>query len=300
MIDAICIDQDNQEEKKSQIRLMSKLYRWADTVWAWLGLHDQDAVTFLDDLVRVAPEIKQHEIFTDTTRLNHKGVGPSVYDLPIFSSDIWRKTHTLLISPWFSRLWVVQEAALARQLIFLSASTEIPVQKLCTATKCCGDMTKVVVDVKSKCWNDDHFLPLASGDYIFELCATMAQHSDSETSWSLVLLDALMLTALDYVCSYPYDHVRGLIGLVDEQHADELGALDDVPLGIFYARFTHRLLRDLSPPSIYWWWIFACATAPGKRGDLPSWVPDYSKLHRNCRGDYAWIGQHFIGFGENV
>lgn len=58
-IDAVCINQDDQEEKRSQIRLMSKLYRRADTVWAWLGFRDQDAITVLDDLVQAAPEIKQ-------------------------------------------------------------------------------------------------------------------------------------------------------------------------------------------------------------------------------------------------
>lgn len=36
-VDAICINQQDEEEKTNQIHLMEEIYTWAHTVYAWLG-----------------------------------------------------------------------------------------------------------------------------------------------------------------------------------------------------------------------------------------------------------------------
>lgn len=36
-VDAICINQKDEEEKTNQIQLMQEIYTWAHTVYAWLG-----------------------------------------------------------------------------------------------------------------------------------------------------------------------------------------------------------------------------------------------------------------------
>jgi hypothetical protein len=54
-IDAICINQSDEAEKLCQIRLMSKIYRQAERVWAWLGIADEqeripDAIVALESI----------------------------------------------------------------------------------------------------------------------------------------------------------------------------------------------------------------------------------------------------------
>ncbi|KAF2028084.1 hypothetical protein EK21DRAFT_26172, partial [Setomelanomma holmii] len=40
-IDAICINQENVEEKAAQIALMSSIYRQAQSVWVWFGVAEE-------------------------------------------------------------------------------------------------------------------------------------------------------------------------------------------------------------------------------------------------------------------
>lgn len=162
-------------------------------------------------------------------------------------------------------------------------------------------MTAVVADVETTCWTGDCWLPYAGASSIFGVRAGLADNLNSESGWAFALLDALMWINQDYVCSDPYDQARGLLGLVDEEHTDQLGGFDDGPLEVVYARFTHGLLKNYpSPPDEYWWWIFSCATAPNKGEGFPSWVPDYSRQHPDHRGTYGQIKQHCDGFGKHV
>ncbi|KAK8245475.1 heterokaryon incompatibility protein-domain-containing protein [Phyllosticta capitalensis] len=36
-VDAICMNQDDEEEKKKQIPLMEEIYTWAECTYVWLG-----------------------------------------------------------------------------------------------------------------------------------------------------------------------------------------------------------------------------------------------------------------------
>jgi len=51
-IDAICIDQANQEEKLNQVRLMGSIYSKASIVYVWMGIgnsHSKRALNFIQD-----------------------------------------------------------------------------------------------------------------------------------------------------------------------------------------------------------------------------------------------------------
>lgn len=51
-VDALCIDQDNAEEKNHRVFMMGDVYRNSSQVLIWLGEHelDEDRGEFLDDL----------------------------------------------------------------------------------------------------------------------------------------------------------------------------------------------------------------------------------------------------------
>lgn len=57
-IDAICINQDSDEEKSSQIPLMSKIYGDAAEVIAWLGTEEEQGVPEVLDLIKQLAELK--------------------------------------------------------------------------------------------------------------------------------------------------------------------------------------------------------------------------------------------------
>lgn len=89
-VDAMCINQDDTEEKKHQVQMMSQIYRMAARVVVWLGPADKTSNMLLDCV-----ENKQ-TITAGDVEILFKAVS-------LFSTR-----------PWFSRVWVVQEFCLAQ------------------------------------------------------------------------------------------------------------------------------------------------------------------------------------------
>lgn len=105
--DAICIDQDNMEEKNVQVRLMRQIYRRAHTV-IWLGENDPDVLCpGFDNMVQREGSKYCNKTIRTTRRLHD-----------LFSTDgtlspLARSLLHISRRPWFSRLWVRQEVILA-------------------------------------------------------------------------------------------------------------------------------------------------------------------------------------------
>ncbi|KAG9615622.1 HET-domain-containing protein, partial [Aureobasidium melanogenum] len=99
-IDALCIDQKNQEEKSLQISHMSIIFNSATKVLVWLGPDDSDS-----DLA-----------FEFVRRCLNSDVFDRAMRDPHVSKDI-KALVSLMKRPWFSRRWIVQEIAVARAAI---------------------------------------------------------------------------------------------------------------------------------------------------------------------------------------
>ncbi|KAH7310337.1 heterokaryon incompatibility protein-domain-containing protein [Rhexocercosporidium sp. MPI-PUGE-AT-0058] len=93
--DAICINQNDDVEKGSQVKLMNRIYANATRVCAWLGwatVQMQPAFEFID-------EIEFHSSPTSTRQA----------ELPVPASECWSALAIFFSAAWFNRLWVVQE-----------------------------------------------------------------------------------------------------------------------------------------------------------------------------------------------
>lgn len=95
-IDAICINQNDNEEKNAQVSLMAEVFSKATSVCVWLGEASEDsnlALNFIDRIVNL----------DDFDRL--------VVDRR--TPQEWAALSSLMKRPWFNRRWVVQEIARA-------------------------------------------------------------------------------------------------------------------------------------------------------------------------------------------
>jgi Heterokaryon incompatibility protein (HET) len=101
-IDSICIDQsqDGDGEKPQQLDMMGYIYSKATTVLVWLGDSGDSprAVSFLRALSTVFSGGQAH---FSRTRAD------------------WTALITLLKQPWFERIWVLQEVAKGKEVVFL-------------------------------------------------------------------------------------------------------------------------------------------------------------------------------------
>lgn len=144
-IDAICIDQANNEEKGRQVSIMAQIYSQAFRVTAWLGpaTHDSDMAI---DLINAVGDRLQHDASTNrlvptnkTSLRNGRATSnsdpwaamsdvvsrlydevsadlleptsknPSLRDLPLITSAHYAAFANFLERDYFERLWVWQE-----------------------------------------------------------------------------------------------------------------------------------------------------------------------------------------------
>ena len=96
-IDALCIDQVNQDEKSAQIPKIADIYIQANRVRIWLGMKTDTsdiAMDFIHELVNL----------DDIDKLSTS----------TFNNYKWDYFYDLMRREWFHRRWIIQEIALAR------------------------------------------------------------------------------------------------------------------------------------------------------------------------------------------
>nr|XP_036580247.1 het domain-containing protein [Colletotrichum truncatum]KAF6788079.1 het domain-containing protein [Colletotrichum truncatum] len=103
--DQICIDQENTEEKSSQIPLMNVIYRNAKHVLVWLG-HDEQKVAraafdLVSDLAATFADRERRAAFDRRQAENSASCNDS--------HDMWSPLRALTSLSWFTRAWIVQE-----------------------------------------------------------------------------------------------------------------------------------------------------------------------------------------------
>ncbi|EME48317.1 hypothetical protein DOTSEDRAFT_67412 [Dothistroma septosporum NZE10] len=127
-IDAVCIDQDNPDERSTQVAMMGKVYSSSTVTWIDLGDLDQaSARSNIRAAELVLEEMRsQTDNLTNLESVLYDEKNHALYDQVGMDDRIdVNALQSLLSSPWFSRLWVMQEAALASQAICVHGTEEI-------------------------------------------------------------------------------------------------------------------------------------------------------------------------------
>jgi hypothetical protein len=114
-IDAICINQADVKERTQQVQAMTMIYETAQRVIVWLGESRDGSDKAFEHLEKKALEMQppashgQHEDDQHDT----EEIDPHV------SIETWISPQevALLNRPWWTRVWVVQEVAVARNVL---------------------------------------------------------------------------------------------------------------------------------------------------------------------------------------
>ncbi|OCK96610.1 HET-domain-containing protein [Cenococcum geophilum 1.58] len=127
--DALCINQQDLEEKNTQVNGMGELYKRARRVLVWAG---RDPNSLAKDAFQLIRETNNYldRMFLQNNRDVNK-MPRLVHPYPIsLDKRKWDKVVALFHLPWFERVWVVQEAALAKECDFHWGSKRIGVAHL--------------------------------------------------------------------------------------------------------------------------------------------------------------------------
>ena len=108
-MDAICIDQKNETEKRHQIALMGKIYSSASQVLACIGPHlrgGDEALKFVPKVYNILTE-DEHSGYKPTWTISRRLVNLDPGMLR------WAALWSLLRSSFFERMWITQEMVMA-------------------------------------------------------------------------------------------------------------------------------------------------------------------------------------------
>jgi hypothetical protein len=127
-IDAICIDQEDDNERGAQVALMGQIFGKADTVLCWLGEPTAHRISALKLLQSLSDKV-EHYIDMDPTSWawtwTWDGPVDGIDVASVVASASEAHIEALYDSPWFTRLWITQEVSLARRPVLLCGESSI-------------------------------------------------------------------------------------------------------------------------------------------------------------------------------
>ncbi|KAI1376500.1 heterokaryon incompatibility protein-domain-containing protein [Hypoxylon crocopeplum] len=138
--DSICVNQNDLAERAREVQRMAHIYLHTDKVVAWLGPEADDSRLALEKLMLTGSQIVSKgwdagmATWSTASKSDERYIKSDV-DFP-FSPQEWQAIERLIDRPWFKRLWVRQEIALAPSATVRCGNAQISWTLLKNATIC--------------------------------------------------------------------------------------------------------------------------------------------------------------------
>jgi hypothetical protein len=281
-VDAVSINQSDVEERNQQVAMMRDIYASATDVIIWLGEGDEVSIAAFDAFPIVADkaswfwqdgedeEVQQHQQI-----LKHCG-------------DLFLSLQSQY--PWFTRVWILQELALASKDPMVVCGWKSTTWSTFVAAwrAIAKDPSLGLVNLQTE-WTapsgKSHFLGLTKLDTL----STLRQSTQDETRESL---KRLLIVSRTSAATDPRDRVYGLLGLLDktaldpdlstpipvdyrkscaEVYTDAMKHIFSQGDGPYFLSGICLSGRSVSAPHI------ASLPASTEQPNLPSWVPELTR-----------------------
>jgi hypothetical protein len=233
-IDAICIDQNNIEERNRQIKLMGDIYSKADAVIIWLGTASDTSDTAMEWIRDCSSR------FSNSLGLRHQSLGRlSASQVIQQQADKWRALEDLCSRDYWHRVWIVQEVVLARRLIISCGGAEAK-----------WDGFSSLMDDYDALFKPNSCRAVISRirqSLPAQLQLLRKMHRSSSSGCTLL---ALMQMTSGSLSSDPRDKVYGLLGLASDGHEFRLAIDYSKNLLEMYQSLWHSLV-SVNSPSAY-------------------------------------------------
>lgn len=282
-VDAVCIRQDDNNEKSTQLPLMTDIYSCASDVCIWLGPDEDDSGYALA-----------------TVRAAHSNGKPDGSSLP--PKRLVKALTGILRRQWFSRLWIIQELALASNPAGPRVVTGFEEVRWNQFNDTLASARKDI-DYSSEKNDPDYagFLKRMDDSPVVGL-NLVRQHV--RECGSLPLLLALQSTQFAQATD-PRDKIYGLLGLLDDAGRAGLAPNYAKGMGEVYKEATASVLRQnadklryLTYPTIPW----------SATNSTPSWVWDLSysakhyafSLSGTLVGSDSKMKDHVLGIQDSM
>lgn len=310
-VDALCINQEDLEERASQVLLMGDIYASAIRVIVWLGNDTTDLENFIYMHEKCA------DIETYLTSPERGIAEPNMFDpkllgsLAIDSATWLKRWHSYgrfyHRQRWFRRAWILQEVAVANEIVVRCAYAELNWKVMYTlAFHACYTTAWWRYSVGSGPGSLPTTSPepdLIGVNYFRQLSRSVG---NEQSPWGNAIVVAsprdtwtcavqrLLVAQLPCNATNPLDKIYSLLGVASRllPVGEKLPWLVDYrkPVEEVYSSFTKVLLLDL--PLLDNLSLVEDRNSR-KLHNLPSWCPDYSI----AQGNWSFL---FLSRGTNI
>lgn len=246
-IDQVCINQDDLQERCSQVSYMGTIYSTAFQVSVWIGEEDEDTRLAFDFLPVLFSYLPTSEL---DANMNAQYVLPA-HALLIARSPSWEALVRIFHRPWFRRIWVIQEAAVASCVTVHCGTLTVTWEDLVRACKCqirsedvrYGHNALEAIDKTRRG-------RLQGGNDLYDIC----------------------FMSYRFQCTDPRDKIYAVAGLVNQSLEDTKPLLVDYESDIEEIYHRNAVGIMLSDGSLD---LLHCVVHHTIPSSLPSWVPDW-------------------------
>lgn len=283
-VDSICINQNDLEEKANQVASMGRIFAQAQRVLIHIGTDDKKHGLLAKTLVEDVQIILGWELSKINTATWNAMPFPR-HDAPILKDARWNAFFALFRQEWFSRGWVVQEAALARQGFLIWGDTELS----------WDDVMRVFLWTIRRA-NDLYQTTPSSITTMFNL---LMPHMDAYVDRHVGALRPFLNEANTWTNDLA-DYVVGARSLRFKDPRDRIYAFLDLPFTLkgerlvipnyrlstleVYKSFASHYIRATRSPSILSYVEHSLQTL---RSSLPTWVPQWDSVEKTAGAAFS-------------
>ncbi|RDW84234.1 hypothetical protein BP6252_01824 [Coleophoma cylindrospora] len=267
-VDALCINQSNNQERNLQVRNMKHIYAKADLTYAWVGGTGTDGAAAGVALLRginqnsVSLQSAQHAHFdsghvsiSHTSRHTSRSADLGNRCQRCTMKSAFRNLDDFFNREYWRRRWVIQEITVARFVQVVCGNETIDLRSMVAALELCKGSV--------------YWLPVMNSSSIY-MQYILQSRSSVQSGRSLSLCQAIYATR--HFCSKdPRDNIFALIGICSD--GTEL-----IPMPNYYQGI-EEIMRDLSRALIRKYGCFDIILLDGRKEGpsrrMPTWVPDW-------------------------
>ncbi|KAH7202459.1 hypothetical protein DER44DRAFT_669606 [Fusarium oxysporum] len=263
-VDAICINQSDNEEKAQQVRMLATIFQRAVVVYGFVtSSKTSDAV--VEMLMQVRAKAIGQEI--------------CITSIPQLTDAIWDAVGSFFADSWFRRAWIIQETVAAHRLRLVSGRWVVDWNDLSQAME--------IVDREILVSGLD-LSKLRSTWGPFMCLAAQREWEERNSRWCLLVLLENYRHARSTLAR---DRLFALLGLASDGNDAAFEPDYSSPLRDILLRFCRVFIRQGKGMQLLY--------RAGLTGNcFPSWIPDWTVERPSSISDYLNGGMPFSASGS--
>ncbi|KAF2804654.1 uncharacterized protein BDZ99DRAFT_575297 [Mytilinidion resinicola] len=263
--DAICINQEDLDERTSQVRMMKNIFESAEHVLAWLGPDDADIEPGVLKMLEVH-KIRPGARVWDAADMSSELTQFFRHELNTDFAGGWKSLRAFYDLEHWARIWVHQECCLDVPTTFICATHLLPREMLL-------DLYHILEEADALGVAPNILPSNTSLLSIFNAIEERHIFARDSPEYSLV---RTAFTKQHCAATDPRDKVYAIVGLANDCENSAFLQID-------YNRPVAEVYRDVVLHDFYtnmsFGWLAFAGPPESSNLSLPSWVPDWSYRH---------------------